>query len=188
MWHTKGIDYSTDFDLCSFTRIHRHCLLGNCGYNSVVECVIIVCVRPYFQHSVLGKIIFQVATADTYQISISLLSPPVISHLTIPQLYTGLLQFVRWPAYLSRWDMTVLEMSAPASCSIRIIWNGAPGFRPGWMMTGQPSWAWAWAVASSIFLSLSVKGQEQPISPITPHLMLVPSAPWRISLIRTSVS
>lgn len=79
-------------------------------------------------------------------------------------------------------------MSAPASCSIRMIWNGAPGFLPGWMMTGQPSRAWAWAEAWSTFLSLSVKGQEQPISPITPHLMLVPSAPWRISLTRTSVS
>lgn len=108
--------------------------------------------------------------------------------LITPPLYSGLQRFVKYPTYLSRWDITVLEMSAPASCSIRMIWNGAPGFLPGWMMTGQPSRAWAWAVACSTFLSLSVKGQEQPISPITPHLMLVPSAPWRISLTRTSVS
>lgn len=94
----------------------------------------------------------------------------------------------REPTYLSRCDMTVFEMSAPASCSIRMIWKGEPEFLPGWMITGQPSWTCACAAAWRTLFSLSVRGQEQPISPMTPHLMVVSSAPWRISLTSTSVS
>lgn len=105
-----------------------------------------------------------------------------------PIIIWGFVLLCRQFAYLSRCDITVLEMSAPASCNTRIIWNGALGLLPGWIITGQPSWAWAWAVAWRTFLSLSVRGQEQPISPMTPHLILVPSAPQRISLVRTSVS
>lgn len=86
-----------------------------------------------------------------------------------------------YSAYLSRWDMTVFETSAPASCRMRMIWNGASLFLPGWMITGQPSCDWACAAAWSTRRSLGVKGQEQPISPTTPHLMSVPSAPLTIS-------
>lgn len=91
-------------------------------------------------------------------------------------------------SHLSRWDMTVLLMSPPASWRIRMTSAGAAGFLPGWMMTGQPSWAWAWAVALSTFFSLCVMGQLVPISPITPQRMSVPSAPWSTSLTMMSVS
>jgi len=95
---------------------------------------------------------------------------------------------VEQPVYLSRWDMTVLEASAPASCRIRTIWKGASLCLPGWMMMGHPICACACAVACSTLRSLAVMGQEQPISPTTPHLMSVPSAPWRISSTMMSVS
>lgn len=90
--------------------------------------------------------------------------------------------------YLSRWDMTVFETSAPASCRMRIIWKGESLFLPGWMITGHPSCDWACAVAWSTLCSLGVKGQEHPISPTTPHLILVPSAPLSISSTIISVS
>ena len=38
----------------------------------------------------------------------------------------------------SKWDMTVREISPPASCKTRTHSAGAAGSRPGWMMTGTP--------------------------------------------------
>lgn len=91
-------------------------------------------------------------------------------------------------SHRSRWDITVLEMSPPASWRIRTISPGAARFRPGWMITGHPSCVCACAVASSTFFSLSVIGQPVPISPITPQRISVPSAPCDTSFTITSVS
>ena len=81
----------------------------------------------------------------------------------------------------SRWAITVRVASPPCSWKIRSISLGAAAFRPGWMMTGVCVWDCAMADARMLRFSTSVKGHEQPTSPIIPGLMFVSSMPLLIS-------
>ena len=76
----------------------------------------------------------------------------------------------------------------PVDSIILIISKHASLERPGCIESATPVlWA-ALAAAKIAFFSKLVMGQEQPISPIMPALMDVPSSPEFTSLIKRSVN